>query len=102
MNITPPFLPLSPGSNEPRKALAPVQGVAPTRDLVSEQRALAARLKVTEDDRRDAEKIVRRHSANVNVAAGLRASRALNAYQGVARRDEQDYVSSVLGIDEFA
>lgn len=102
MKINPPYLPLAPGSHESRNVLAPVEPVAPTRDTVGEQRSFAARLKATDEDRREAENIVSRNHATANLSEGLRARRARSAYEGVARRDEQEYVSSVLGIDEFA
>ena len=103
MKINPSYLPISPGSNESREVLAPVERVVtPSRDTVREQRLFVARLKATDDDRREAENIVSRNHVNANLAEGLRTRRALSAYQGVARRDEQEYVSSVLGIDEFA
>ncbi len=103
MNITPSYQPLQPGSNEPRKALAPVERAVQAHDPVGEQRAPAARLKVTDEVRLDAARIAERNRSNATIAeGGLRARRALSAYEGVARRDEREYVSSVLGIDEFA
>lgn len=108
MNITPPNLPVLPGSPEPGKSPKPLAPVQPAggreRDLLLERRAVREPAKADRESRHDAEALLNRSAgyAESGENENARSRRALRAYDGVARVSEQEYVSRVLGIDEIA
>ncbi len=102
MNIN-PYLPqplIRPTAD--RATVGPVASTAPARDLLHEQREAAQRLEVPEHTRRAAAQAASEYAVFSGAGLDPRAQRALRAYDAVARRDEHEYVTRILGVDEFA
>jgi hypothetical protein len=102
MNINPSLPNPLVGADRARDSVAPVQPTTPPRDALRAQREAAQRLVVPEPERRRAEQALGERVRVMTSAEDARARRALHAYDLVARQDEHDYVTSILGVDEFA
>lgn len=96
-----PYLPPLPSSTGTASARpAPSSPVAPPRDAVREQRDAAARLTAA-----PLQQVAEAWRGQAQVAAAdadPRGQRALRAYAAVAQSEQHEYVTRILGIDEFA
>lgn len=104
MNINPHvYFPLPLPNNRPQEGVSPVQSRQPVPDAIQGQRAMAGRLAATEAERRAAEHMLGEGETVAQRHEDHPASRkALAAYEGVAKTQEREYVSRVLGISEYA
>jgi hypothetical protein len=94
--------PLSP-PNRRQEGVGPVESKAPVPDAILGQRAMARRMAVPEAERRAAVDMLGAAAAATGKIEDVPAGRrAVAAYEGVARSQERDYVSRVLGISEYA
>jgi hypothetical protein len=78
--------------------------VQPSRradDSIGRQRE-PARRPVPVDQASDRLKTLVRTGSDSGEAYSLKAQRALGAYTGVSREADREYVSQMLGVDEFA
>ena len=95
----PSGLPTTPGrAQQAHAALGPMSR---TQDSVDEQREAGRRLAPAEQQRQAAELLAAVGAAQ-RLAQDPRVRRALLAYENVAKSQEREYVSRVLGISEFA
>lgn len=104
MNINPHvYYPLPLPNTRPQEGVSPVQSRQPVPDAIQGQQTMAGRLAATEAQRRAAEHMLHEGDALPRRDEDHPASRkALAAYEGVAKSQEREYVSRILGISEYA
>ena len=99
-----PYLPAS--LTSPREAhdqIAPTQPVARTPDPMRDQRRASEQLVVSPQALQHAESLLPKDAeAAMRDARDPRARTALAAYASVTNASEREYVSRLLGFDEFA
>jgi hypothetical protein len=94
--------PLTP-PNRRQEGVGPVESKPPVPDAIQGQRALARRLAVPEAERRAAADLLGDYrGVSAKVEEDPAGRRAIAAYESVAKSQERDYVSSILGISEYA
>jgi hypothetical protein len=99
-----PYLPASFATlREARDQIVPTQPVARAPDPVRDQRRASEQLVLSLQERQHAESLLPKDGeAATRVAPDPRARKALEAYASVTHASEREYVSRVLGFDEFA
>ena len=103
MSVVLPSLPIPVLPSGRSESRVTVQPGAPKRDLLRESGVSRSKVETSAAVRGAAERLVEEHrSASAYIVADGRTRRAIATYDAVARHNALEYVSTVLGIDEFA